>query len=236
MIDTVLFDLDGTLLPMDQEKFVNTYMGLLAKKLAPHGYDPKHLIAAVWAGTQAMVENDGSRTNEAVFWADFCHIFGADARKDEPLFAEFYATDFAHVRTVCGFAAEAARIVELLKEKGVTVALATNPLFPDIATRQRIRWAGLEHGDFALVTTYENSRHCKPNPDYYREVLEKLGKRPENCLMVGNDVGEDMLPAREAGMEVFLLTPCLINKCRAELDRFPHGGFGELKEFLLKRL
>ena len=34
MIDTVLFDLDGTLLPMDQEEFVNTYLGLLAKKLA----------------------------------------------------------------------------------------------------------------------------------------------------------------------------------------------------------
>ena len=50
MIDTVFFDLDGTLLPMDQEEFVNTYMGLLAKKMAPQGYDPKHLVAAMWAG------------------------------------------------------------------------------------------------------------------------------------------------------------------------------------------
>lgn len=236
MIDTVLFDLDGTLLPMDQEKFVNAYMGLLAKKMAPYGYDPKHLIAAVWAGTQAMVENDGKKTNEEVFWADFCHLFGADARKDEPLFAEFYASEFAHTRTVCGFAPEAAEILELLKEKGVTVALATNPLFPEIATRQRIRWAGLEHGDFALVTTYENSRHCKPNPDYYREVLEKLGKTPETCLMVGNDVGEDMLPARSLGMKVFLLTDCLINKPGADPGEFPHGSFSGLKEFLLNNL
>ena len=236
MIDTVLFDLDGTLLPMDQEEFVNAYMGLLARNMAPYGYEPKHLIAAVWAGTRAMVENDGKQTNEEVFWADFCQVFGADARKDEPLFAEFYASDFAQARTVCGFAPAAAEVTALLKEKAITLALATNPLFPDIATRQRIRWAGLEHGDFSLVTTYENSGFCKPNPDYYREVLQKLGKTPEQCLMVGNDVQEDMLPAREVGMEVFLLTDCLINKPGTDIGQFPHGGFDALKEFLLKHL
>ena len=236
MIDTVLFDLDGTLLPMDQDAFVESYMGLLAKKLAPYGYDPRHLVAGVWTGTRAMVENDGTKTNEEVFWEDFCHIFGADARKDEPLFEEFYAADFAQARTVCGFAPEAAQVVALLKEKGVTVALATNPLFPAIATRQRIRWAGLEPEDFELVTTYENSRFCKPNPEYYREVVKKLGKCPENCLMVGNDVGEDMLPARKAGLEVFLLTPCLIDRGVTELGQFPRGDFGALTEFLLKKL
>ncbi len=236
MIDTVFFDLDGTLLPMDQEEFVNTYMGLLAKKMAPQGYDPKHLVAAMWAGTQAMVENDGKQTNEAVFWADFCHIFGPDARKDEPLFAEFYAADFGQVRTVCGFAPEAAEVIGLLKEKGVRRVLATNPLFPEIATRQRIRWAGLEPEDFVLVTTYENSRFCKPNPEYYRELLDKLGLEPEHCLMVGNDVEEDMLPAKGLGIQTFLLTPCLISRSGAAPEDVPRGGFGELKEFLLKHL
>ena len=103
MNKTILFDLDGTLLPMDQDEFVKYYFGLLAKKLAPHGYEPNHLVAAVWAGTKAMVENTGETTNEEVFWADFCHIFGAGARKDEPLFEEFYAADFGNVRKVCGF-------------------------------------------------------------------------------------------------------------------------------------
>ncbi len=236
MIDTVFFDLDGTLLPMDQEKFVGAYMGLLAKKLAPHGYEPNHLIAAVWAGTRAMVENDGQKTNEEVFWEDFCHIFGPDARKDEPLFAEFYGADFGQVRTVCGFDSAAAEIIDLLKERKVERVLATNPLFPEIATRQRIRWAGLEPEDFSCITTYENSCFCKPNPDYYRDLLKRLGKRPECCLMVGNDVAEDMIPAKEAGMEVFLLTPCVINKKGLDTGVFPQGGFSELKDFLLERL
>lgn len=236
MFDAVLFDLDGTLLPMDQEEFIDAYMGLLAKKLAPHGYDPNHLVAGVWAGTQAMVENDGVATNEAVFWEDFCHIFGQQARKDLPLFEEFYASDFAQARTVCGFDPGAGEVAALLKARGVTMVMATNPLFPEIATRQRIRWAGLEPEDFALVTTYENSRYCKPNPDYYRDILARIGKRPENCLMVGNDVAEDMLPARAVGMQVFLLMPCVINKKGLELGQFPRGGFAELKDFLLNNL
>ena len=236
MIDTVCFDLDGTLLPMDQEEFVNTYLELLARKLEPHGYEPRHLTAAIWSGTQAMVENDGSRTNEEAFWEDFCHIFGEQARKDLPLFEEFYAADFARARTVCRFAPQAAEVIGLLKEKGVRLVLATNPLYPAIATRQRIRWAGLEPGDFELVTTYENSGFCKPNPEYYRDLLEKLGADAERCLMVGNDVQEDIRPAQALGMEPFLLTPCLINRGETEIGAVHQGGFDDLKEFLLKRL
>ena len=236
MIDTVLFDLDGTLLPMDQDKFVNTYMSLLAKYLAPHGYEPKHLVAAVWAGTKAMMENTGEKTNEEVFWADFCRTFGQDARKDAPLFEEFYATDFGHARQVCGFDPAAAEVVAMLKERGIRVALATNPLFPAIATRQRIRWAGLNPQDLELYTTYENSRRCKPDPDYYREVLAALGKEPEQCIMVGNDVEEDIHPARALGMKTFLLTHSLLNRKGRELEGIDRGGFAELKEFLLKTL
>ena len=236
MIDTVLFDLDGTLLPMDQDEFVQTYMCLLAKKLAHHGYDARHLVAAIWSGTKAMVENTGEKTNEEVFWEDFRHIFGEDARKDEPLFEEFYATDFGHARKVCGFDPAAGEVVALLKERGIRVVLATNPLFPAIATRQRIRWAGLDPEDFELITTYENSRRCKPNPDYYRDVLAELGAAPESCIMVGNDVDEDILPARQLGMKTFLLKHSLLNRRGRDLSGLEQGGFGELKEFLLKSL
>ena len=43
-ITTVLFDLDGTLLPMDLDAFIHTYFGLLAQKAAPYGYEPKPLM------------------------------------------------------------------------------------------------------------------------------------------------------------------------------------------------
>ena len=230
-ISTVLFDLDGTLLPMDQDEFVGAYFRLLVKKLAPYGYEPKALVDGIWSGTMAMIANDGTRRNEDAFWNDFTHRFGKKALEDIPYFDEFYRTDFLQVQQVCGFREEAAQVIRLLKEKGITVILATNPIFPAIATENRIRWAGLEPSDFAFYTTYENSRYCKPNPDYYRDILDKFRLKPEECLVVGNDVGEDMI-ARELGMEVFLLTDCMINKQNTDINQFRHGGFTELLQHL----
>ena len=230
-ITTVLFDLDGTLLPMDQDEFVKAYFGLLAKKLAPHGYDPQALIAGIWKGTGAMVKNDGSRTNEQAFWDCFCGIMGEHCRADEPIFDEYYHKEFQAVQKVCGHTPQASRVIACCKAKGLTPVLATNPIFPAIATESRARWAGLDLADFALYTTYENSSFCKPNPKYYLQILEKLGRQPEECLMVGNDVTEDMV-AETLGMQVFLLTDCLINKEEKDISRYPHGSFPELLAYL----
>ncbi len=226
-ITTVLFDLDGTLLPMDQDTFAEAYFRLLAAKLAPRGYEPKALIDGIWSGTKAMIRNDGSRNNEEAFWADFTARFGQEAREDLPVFDEFYREDFLRVRSVCGHTEEALKVIRLLQSKGLRLILATNPIFPAVATENRIRWAGLEPADFELITTYENSRFCKPNLAYYRDILSSCGLRGEECLMVGNDVAEDMIAA-SLGMEVFLLTDCLINKPNADITPIPHGSFPEL--------
>ncbi|MBR3850136.1 MAG: HAD family hydrolase [Oscillospiraceae bacterium] len=229
-IKAVLFDLDGTLLPMDQDVFVKTYFKGVAAKLAPHGYEPKALIDAIWAGTMQMIKNDGSCTNEDAFWKCFASIYGEKALADIVLFERFYEENFDAVQTVCGYDPQAAETVEAFKKAGLCVALATNPIFPAIATEKRIRWAGLKPEDFAFYTTYENSKYCKPNLRYYEALLKKLDVAPGECLMVGNDVGDDMVAA-ELGMQVFLLTDCLINKTDKAVSDFPNGSFGELREF-----
>jgi len=230
-IKAILFDLDGTLLPMDQDNFMGLYFKSLAEKLAPHGYDPKTLIDAVWSGTTAMVKNSGEKTNEEVFWEDFRNQNGKDAKKDIPIFDDFYRNEFEGVKAACGYHPKAAETVAFIKEKGLRVALATNPLFPAIATENRIRWAGLSPKDFEFYTTYEDSHYCKPNPKYYEEVVARMQLQPEECLMVGNDVREDMI-AESLGMKVFLLTDCLINKDDKDISRYPRGGFEQLIEFI----
>ena len=230
-ITTILFDLDGTLLPMDQEQFVKYYLGLLAKKLAPYGYNPDLLVNGIWAGTGAMVKNDGSCTNEDAFWNCFEGIMEKEARKDEPLFRQFYEHEFIGAKTACGFNPIAAETVNAIKAKGFRVALATNPIFPAIATEQRIRWAGLDVQDFEIYTTYENSRHCKPNPAYYQDVCDALGVVPQECLMVGNDTVEDTA-AEKIGIRIFLLTDCLINKDGRDISSYPHGDFKALLDFI----
>lgn len=233
-IKNVLFDLDGALLPMDMEAFTNGYFGLLTQKLAPRGYDPKKLIDAIWAGTAAMVGNDGGRTNEAVFWARFAQIFGEEALADRPLFEEFYAVEFQRAREFCGFDPKAAQAVRAVKASGRRVVLATNPIFPAVAIETRLGWVGLSQADFDYVTAYENSRRSKPSPGYYRDILSHLGRRGEECLMVGNNPVDDMAALR-AGLAVYLVTDCLENPGGVTVEDYPHGSFQEL-EASLERL
>lgn len=227
-INAVLFDLDGTLLPMDQGAFVKTYFGGISAYLAPHGYDPKELINTIWAGTAAMVKNDGSCTNETAFWQAFCKVYGDSAIADIPHFDAFYHEKFDLVQSVCGFAPQAAEIVHTLAAAGYMVILATNPIFPRIATEKRLAWAGLSPADFAWVTTYENAHYSKPNPAYYTEILERFSLSPTECLMVGNDVAEDMLPTQSLGMQTFLVTDCIIPADGVDCAQFPQGHLADL--------
>lgn len=227
----ILFDLDGTLLPMDQDIFTKTYFNGLVKKLVPYGYEKDSVISAIWSGVKAMVMNDGSQLNESAFWERFKEILGEKVISDKPLLDEYYENDFDNVKEVCGYSDYSDYIVKKLKEKGIKVVLATNPLFPYIATNKRMGWAGLNAEDFELITTYENSRFCKPNPEYYNEIIKKINISPENLLMVGNDVSEDMV-ASSLGMDVFLLEDCIINKDNTDTSCYPKGSFKELMDFI----
>jgi len=230
-VKAVLFDLDGTLLPLDQDKFINEYLTLLAKKLAQHGYQPQKLIEAIWAGTGEMIKHRDDLPNEASFWKKFKEIFGEESEKDIPLFEEYYRTDFQKVRDICGYDKNAVLTVKHVKEKGLRAVLATNPLFPAIATESRMSWAGFSKEDFELYTTYENSTRTKPNPEYYLEITSKLGLDPHDCLMVGNDASEDLI-AETVGMKVFLLTDNLINSKNIDISKYRRGGFPELIEYI----
>lgn len=116
-IKMVLFDLDGTLLPMDMDEFTMGYFKMLAAKAAPHGYELKSLIKVIWHGVSAMVANDGHCTNEEAFWEDFASIYGKEALKDQPIFNEFYANEFQGAKIFCGFNPQAAETVRWIKDQ-----------------------------------------------------------------------------------------------------------------------
>ncbi|MBR3593446.1 MAG: HAD family hydrolase [Clostridia bacterium] len=234
-LTTVLFDLDGTLLPMNENLFIKVYFKNLAARLAPHGYDPEKLVTAIWGGTSAMMKNDGSKTNEAAFWDFFSGVFGERARADEPIFEDFYKNEFSLVRDVCTKDPKADEAIKEIKALGLRTALATNPLFPRIATLSRIEWAGCDSDDFEVITTYENSRYCKPSREYYLDILNEMDVCPEECLMVGNNVDEDMI-AETLGMRVFLFPRCIINKDNRDISRYPQGSFCELLEYIKTEL
>ncbi len=230
-LKAVFFDLDGTLLPMDQDRFVKGYFRRLCEKMSPLGYSPDALVQGIWAGTEAMIKNDGSCTNETRFWQVFSSVCGPEVLNHVDVLDDYYAKEFQQVQEDCGFSPNAAKAVELVKNLGLIPVLATNPIFPSVATLSRVRWAGLDIADFAYYTVYENSSYCKPNPRYYQEILDRLNFDSREVLMVGNDVSEDMI-AETLGMKTFLLTDCLINKKEEDISRWRGGGFEELFSYL----
>jgi FMN phosphatase YigB (HAD superfamily) len=206
----IFFDLDGTLLPMDQGKFTNGYFKYLAQELCPLGIEPQPLIDAVWAGTKAMVKNDGSTVNKTVFWDKFAEETGKDSAIFEPVATHFYSEGFHKGRQFTEPNPLAKRAVELAGGGGRRVALATNPIFPMVGQRTRLSWIGLTPEDFELVTCYETDRFCKPNPEYFLSVCRRMELDPADCLMVGNDENEDMFAATAAGLRGYLVTDCLL--------------------------
>ena len=212
MIDTILFDLDGTLLPLDLKHFTTLYfqeMGAFFQGVIA----PEELTRLIWTATKAMVANLEHRTNEAVFMESFARLIHESASRDlkfyQEKFQNFYAQRFIKTRDAVADAPAMRRSVSFLQSKGYQLVIATNPIFPYQAILQRILWAGFQPRDFSYISCYERNHYCKPHLEFYQEVLGEIGKDPSRCLMVGNDVAEDMV-ASQTGMKTFLITDYLI--------------------------
>lgn len=233
MLNTILFDLDGTLAPFMQDEFIHTYFKLLIRRLTPMGYDGEKLVHALWAGVDAMIKNDGSITNRQVFWNIFTQQLGIQAMALESILEDFYTREFDGARSVLREDADRSGLLRSLREKGYGLVLATNPVFPAVAVETRLGWVGLAASDFDYVTTYENCRSSKPDPAYYQSILSHIGKQGAECLMIGNNPVDDMA-AKDAGLSVFLVTDCLENPGGLPVEDYPHGSFRELEAFLAK--
>lgn len=229
--EAVLFDLDGTLLPMDLEIFTKSYFKILTAFMFKNGYETQLFSKVLYKGIEAMLKNDGFATNESRFWQAFNECYGEERLDNKKLLEEFYKNDFNNLRLVCGYNQKARECIEKLKKSGYRLILATNPIFPEIATLSRIEWAGVNSKDFEYISTYENSCFCKPNGEYYNEILKKCGLSADKCLMAGNDVIDDM-SAKQVGVDVFLLTDNLINVKNEDISAYPQGDFDDLIDYL----
>ena len=227
----LLLDLDGTLIDIDMELFIPAYIRLLAPHFSGHCTIETfagHLLGA----TRVMIENIEPRTtNQATFFDDFCRRLDQPYNNVYPIFERFYELHFHQLQSLCRPRPYARCLVNTARRCGLKLALATNPLFPLAAVAHRLNWGDLSTELFDLITTVENSHFCKPRPEYYLEIAEKLGVSPAECLMAGNDVQEDLCAAA-VGMDTFLVEGMILNQPKGEPEYTYRGSLEDLAKLI----
>ncbi|WP_409177382.1 HAD family hydrolase [Brevibacillus fortis] len=226
-VNTILFDLDGTLLEMQTEPFVKSYLVEVGRHVGDK-YDTEKLLALIWDATKAMIMNqEPDKTNEQVFIEHFMEHSEWEREEIWPLFDSFYRDVFPTLSHLTYPSPWAKQIIAAAKEQGFRVAVATNPVFPRDAIHHRLAWIGMSPDDFELVTVYEESHFTKPNPGYYNEICQKLGVEPIDCVMVGNHMQEDMV-ASKLGMKTFLVTNWMEDRGEPQYQVDQRGSLEEL--------
>jgi FMN phosphatase YigB (HAD superfamily) len=233
MYDAILFDLDGTLLGLDNELFPSLYFKAMASKLLPW-YPKGEFIPIISTATDAMIAAKGDR-------GLLCDVFREAYDRQspvplatlEPVYDEFYRNEFEQVRTISRPLPLARSILERAADITPRVALATIPIFPRIAIDARLAWANLSDFPFALITSFENMHTSKPNPTYFLEIAHRLGVAPADCLMVGNDYRDDMA-ALEAGMETYMVLDDALHSGHSLHPPTYTGTLIDLHDFLLQ--
>ena len=228
----ILFDLDSTLYYLDERNFLPVYFDAIGKKAVEIGYEYEVACHAMYDGSVNMSNSDGVKTNEQLFWEAFEKITGPLPKEDREKFDSYYDTDFDKLKTLSKQIPGVKEIIKSLKEKGYVLVVATNPVLPMVAQLTRMNWAGLDPKDFAFITSYESFHYSKPDPRFYLEAAKRLGAKPEDCLMVGNDVRGDILAAKEAGLKVFLITDYMSNHYKDDASQIPQGHFEDLVKYI----
>ncbi|MBC7343467.1 MAG: HAD family hydrolase [Clostridia bacterium] len=207
----LLWDLDGTLLPADSELLIREYLTLLANEVS-FLVDPKVFITELQNATWKMITGgNGLETNETLFWKEFIPRINLKRSALEPLLNQFYQQKYNLLASLVKPSPMSLRCIEAAIEHGYVNVLATNPVFPLVALKQRLKWINLDESHFALITSLENMHYCKPKLEYYAEILRLLKAEPNQCLMIGNDVDEDLV-AGNLGMATFLLEGYVLNR------------------------
>lgn len=201
-IKAILFDLDGTLINVDIDAFVKNYVLLLSnyvKDLVP----TRKFIPRLMKVSKKVEENNGEDTNENIFAKHFFPLEGYMREDLEPVFNDFYKDEFPKLKKCTKKKPSARPTVKKAFNNGYKVVIATTPLLPETAIKQRLKWGGVGDFEYDLITSYEHVSATKPNLLYYEDISRKIDVSLESCMMVG-DEDKDMVAAK-LGCKTFLI-------------------------------
>ena len=202
-IKYLLIDLDGTLIKFDLDIFIRDYLRLVQYSFS---YLPFAKSVPEWilGGTEVMLSSIKTIPNKDKFLHYFQSKSGLSESEIWEIFLHFYNTDYNQLKEITQPVKGARSFLESAVSNNFILVLATQPVFPEIAVRKRLSWAGLGNIPFQLITHIENMVASKPHKAYYEQIMNMLVSKSDRCIMIGNDVDMDMA-AKNSGIQTYYL-------------------------------
>lgn len=185
MVKAVLFDMDGLL--VDSERVAQTAMAESAKL---QGY----------RFTEKLLNHTIGCTKE--FSVDFYHRYFPDLDGDR-LFNDFRSIMLRYARDgIITLKKGAAELLNALRSKGIPCAVASSSA--ESVIRLYLEKNGVLDYFACLQSGTEEALPSKPAPDIFLRTAERLGMRPEDCLVLEDSVN-GVKAGRAAGMTVCMI-------------------------------
>lgn len=230
MIDTLLFDLDGTLLAVDTYQLMRSYYKGI-KQTFEGFICPQTIRSCICTSYKEMLENSGVITNQEALLNSLEKFLEDKLEQYKAVLEDFYCTGFKKNQRLVRKVPEMIDSIKILKEKCYQMVIVTNPIYPINAVISRLQWAGLNPDDFSYISSCEHNHFCKPSLQLFLEIARDIDKAPEQCILVGNDIQEDII-ASQIGMKTYLVTNYLINREKEDYECTYSGTFEDFLSFV----
>lgn len=231
-IEAILFDLDGTLLRVQMEHFIPRYVERLADLCAAE-IKPKRFVRSMLDAIRQLINDEGGGdcSNEERLFGLLRQQLGISSEALSHCLDHFARNHLEELKPLVHPIPLAVQIINDCKGLGIPLVLATNPVFPRFMIEARMAWGGVNQALFCHVTSYENSRYCKPQAGYFQDIADLLELPAQRCLMVGNDSSHD-LAAAATGMQTFLVDTWLVERQEKRWPSHYRGDHSVLQRFL----
>jgi putative hydrolase of the HAD superfamily len=225
MIRAVLFDWGGTLTPFHSVDMIDAWQ-VAAEVLAPERADEvaEALLAAeteIWARTTSTLRS--ATTAEVLRNASAA----VGLPVDQALHNDAITRYLEHWAPSTDARPDARRVLHALRDRDLRTGLLSNTHWPCHWHEEWLARDGLLDLLDARVYTSDLA-HVKPHPEAFRELLDRVGVRPEEAVFVGDRLHDDVGGAAAVGMR----TVWIRNDAVPRADVTPDAVIDELSELV----
>jgi FMN phosphatase YigB (HAD superfamily) len=235
-LKAILFDLDNTLLKYHggSDLFLEKVLASLFNYIAQFVSQEK-LAPALEKAWEKLDVNDGAKiTNAEIYFQSLSDDLGLEPSELKNIFENYYFEVFADLATLTTPMPGARSAVEWAFNHGLQVVIATGIHALKSVHEQRLEWAGVPSSEYeyGLITSMSNMHASKPYVAYYKEILDYIGKEPNNCVMIGDMWEDDIVPATSIGIYGYWFTESDVKPPQDIEFLIGYGDLGDFLEYL----